>query len=82
MLRMPTQHVTEIARQNLSRFRATSAASELDDDARRWTVSEWTWAEGPPLRVQLRSDTGEVIDFVMDATGVWRLKRESIGRMP
>jgi hypothetical protein len=77
MLRMPTHHVTQTARRNLDRFRATSAASELDDDARTWTVVEWSWAEGPPLRVQLRSEAGEVVDFVMDESGVWRMRREN-----
>jgi hypothetical protein len=75
MLRMPTSHVTETARRNLDRFRATSAASELDDDERTWTVAEWTWAEGPPLRVELRSDTGDTVDFVMDGSGIWRMRR-------
>jgi hypothetical protein len=79
MLRMPTHHVTETARRNLERFRATSAASELDDDPHTWTVVEWSWAEGPPLRVQLRSDDARVIDFVMDESGIWRIRREPVG---
>jgi hypothetical protein len=79
MLRMPAGHVTEAARRNLDRFRATSAASELEDDTQTWRVVEWTWAKGPPLRIQLRSDSGEVVDFVMDENGMWRLRREPIG---
>jgi hypothetical protein len=82
MLRMPTQHVTEIAQRNLDRFRATSAASELDDDTHTWTVVEWSWAEGPPLRVQLRNERGGSIDFVMEESGIWRLRREPIGPTP
>ncbi|HZU82292.1 MAG TPA: hypothetical protein VE987_05225 [Polyangiaceae bacterium] len=77
---MPTQHVTETARRNLDRFRATSAASELEDDARTWTVVEWSWAEGPPLRVHLRSDDGGALEFVMDESGVWRINRAPIAR--
>jgi hypothetical protein len=76
MLRMPSTHVTQTAMHNLDRFRATSAASELDDDSQTWRVAEWSWTEGPPLRIQLRSDAGEVVDFVMDESGVWRLRRE------
>jgi hypothetical protein len=79
MLRMPNSHVTETARRNLSRFRATSAASEFEDDARTWSVVEWSWAEGPPLQVRLRNDVGEVVDFVMDRSGVWRMRREPLG---
>jgi hypothetical protein len=79
MLRMPSAHVTEPARRNLDRFRATSAASELEDDPHTWSVVEWSWLEGPPLRVQLRSDTGQVVDFVMDESGTWRLRRELRG---
>jgi hypothetical protein len=79
MLRLPARHVTEAARRNLDRFLATSAASELEDDTQGWTVVEWTWAEGPPLRIQLRGDSGQVIDFVMDENGIWRIRREPIG---
>jgi hypothetical protein len=79
MLRMPARHVTEAARRNLERFRATSAASQLDDDEHTWTVAEWTWTEGPPLYIQLRSDSGEFVDFVMDEKGIWRMRREPIG---
>jgi hypothetical protein len=76
---MPTKNVTEPARRNLNRFRATSAASELEDDAHTWTVTEWSWSEGPPLRIHLQSDDGQAFDFLMDQTGVWRMRREPIG---
>jgi hypothetical protein len=76
MLRMPNSHVTEPARHNLSRFRATSAASELEDDPHTWSVVEWSWTKGPPLHVRLRSDVGRMVDFVMDGSGVWRMRRE------
>jgi hypothetical protein len=76
MLRMPSAHVTERARRNLERFRATSAASELDDDPRTWVVVEWSWTDGPPLRVRLRNEGGQLVDFVMDASGVWRLRQD------
>lgn len=79
---MPTKNVTEAARRNFNRFRATSAASELEDDSHTWTVTEWTWGEGPPLRIHLRSDGGQDFDFVMDPTGVWRMRREPIGGQP
>jgi hypothetical protein len=79
---MPTRHVTETARRNLDRFRATSAARELDDDSHSWTAVEWSWTEGPPMRVQLRSETGEVIDFVMDDAGMWRMRHEPRGPRP
>jgi hypothetical protein len=82
MLRLPTSNVTETAKRNLDRFRATSAASELEDDSHTWAVVEWSWAAGPPLRVQLRSDAGQIVDFVMDVSGVWRMRREPQGRAP
>jgi hypothetical protein len=79
MLRMPNSHVTETARRNLDLFRATSAASELEDDSRTWSVVEWSWGAGPPLRVQLRSDSGQLVDFVMDGSGMWRMRRDPQG---
>ena len=75
MLRMPSAHVTDFARRNLERFRATSAASELEDDKQLWTVVEWSWTDGPPLRVRLRSDLGRITDFVMDEAGRWRMEQ-------
>ncbi len=82
MLRLPAIHVTETARRNLNRFRATSAASEAEVDTRTWSVVEWSWSEGPPLHVKLRSDGGEIIDFVMNESGVWRMRREPAGPKP
>jgi hypothetical protein len=76
MLHLPSRYVTEAARHNLALFCATSAAKELDEDTRSWSVVEWSWHEGPPLRVFLRSDRGDVLDFVMDEDGVWRIGRD------
>lgn len=76
MLRMPTQYVTEAARRNLDAFESTSAAKDLADNPRRWDVVEWSWAAGPPLRVTLRSEQGDVLDFEMDEDGVWRTYRD------
>jgi hypothetical protein len=75
---MPGGALTHDAKMNLERFFATSAAREIEDDPQSWTVVEWTWGAGPPLRVHLRAGNREVIDFVMDATGVWQLWREPI----
>jgi hypothetical protein len=80
MLRMPGGALTGDAKRNLERFFATSAAREIEDDPHSWTVVEWTWGAGPPIRVHLRAENHEVIDFVMDATGVWQLWREPIDR--
>jgi hypothetical protein len=80
MLRMPGGALTRDAKKNLERFFATSAAREIEDDAHSWSVIEWTWGSGPPSRVHLRAENHEVIDFVMDATGVWQLSREPIDR--
>ena len=78
MLVMPTRHVTPAARRNLDRFRATSAACELQDDARRWTVIEWSWTESGPIRVNLRSDAGASVHFAMDASGVWQMRHDRL----
>jgi len=75
---MPARSLTDEAKRNLQRFYHTSAAREVEDDARSWTVVEWTWGAGPPLRVHLRDETGDVIAFVMDDAGVWTLCREPI----
>jgi hypothetical protein len=78
MLTMPTCRLTDEAKRNLQRFYHTSAAREIEDDARSWTVTEWTWGAGPPLRVQLRDETGDSVAFVMDDAGLWQLWREPI----
>jgi hypothetical protein len=78
MLRMPPHSLTDEAKRNLQRFYHTSAAREMEDDARSWTVVEWTWGAGPPLRVQLRNERGDVVAFVMDDAGLWTLCREPI----
>ena len=78
MLTMPACALTDEAKRNLQRFYHTSAAREIEDDARSWTVVEWTWGVGPPFRVHLRDETGDVIDFVMDDAGLWQLWREPI----
>jgi len=78
MLRMPTRALTDGAKRNLQLFYHTSAAREIEDDPRVWAVVEWTWGSGPPLRVHLRDETGDVIDFVMDDAGLWQLWREPI----
>jgi hypothetical protein len=78
MLRMPEHSLTDEARANLELFLRTSAAREVEDDPGVWTVVEWTWSAGPPIRVHLRDENGDVVDFVMDDTGVWQLWREPI----
>jgi hypothetical protein len=73
MLRLPSRHVTEAARRNLEAFQTTSAALAFADDALTWDVVAWSWALGPPLRVTLRNERGEVVDFEMDEKGLWRV---------
>lgn len=73
MLRLPTRPITEAARRNLEAFQTTSAARELADDARTWDAIAWSWAPDPPLRVTLRNERGDVVDFEMDAQGLWRM---------
>ncbi len=78
MLRIPTTGLTDEAKANLDRFAGTAAAREMEDDPRTWTVIEWTRDAGPPIRVHLRDEGGDVIDFIMDDAGVWQLWREPI----
>jgi hypothetical protein len=78
LIQMPKGALTAAARRNLKRFQETAAARELEDDARTWRAVEWSWVEGPPMRVHLRCERGEVVDFVMDETGGWRMEREPI----
>jgi hypothetical protein len=77
MLRLPTRHVTQAARRNLETFQTTSAAKQLADDRHTWDVIAWSWAPGPPLRMTLRSEQGEVVDFEMDREGVWSLRENA-----
>jgi hypothetical protein len=78
MVRLPPSVRTQIAKANLELFAASAAARELDDQAAVWTVVEWSWTAGPPMRIVLRSDHGETTDFILDASGVWRMGREPI----
>ncbi len=78
MLRMPTHELTDEAKRNLQRFYHTSAARELEDDPRTWSVVEWTWGAGPPMRLHLRDEGGDAIDFIMDDAGLWQLWRDPI----
>lgn len=78
MVRMPPTVPTRIAKTNLEYFAASAAARELDDDSRVWTVVEWSWTPGPPMTIVLRSDRGETTDFIVDASGTWRMRREPI----
>jgi hypothetical protein len=73
VLLMPKSPVSEVARRNLERFRATPAALELESDPKTWTVVEWPWTEGPPMRIHLRADDGTWMEFVMEKSGVWRM---------
>jgi len=72
MLHFPSRNVGPDASRNLDQFRHTSLAMDLERDSRRWDVVEWSWAPGPPLRVQVRSEQGDVLEFIMDEPGIWR----------
>ncbi len=78
MLRMPTHAVTDEAKRNLARFLETSAARDMQEDSRTWSVVEWTWEAGPPLRISVRGEDGDVLDFVMDGAGGWVLSPEPL----
>lgn len=78
MLRMPTNAVTDEAKRNLQRFYETSAARDIEQDSQTWSVVEWTWEAGPPLRIALRDEAGAIVDFVMDAAGVWQVCQEPL----
>jgi hypothetical protein len=77
MIHWPTK-LTPIARSNLDRFRATSAAAAFEADQERWTVENWAWTAEPPLHVRLRNDALVEIDFVMGDDGLWRMERAPI----
>jgi len=56
----------------LSRFKETSLAAELEDDARTWSFLAWARKPEPPARMILRSDSGETATFTLDRAGLWR----------
>ena len=72
MIRWPAS-LTPIARENLERFRATSAAAALEAAPDEWIVENWTWTREPPLHVRLRDPKLVEIDFTMGDDGMWRL---------
>jgi hypothetical protein len=78
MLRMPAVVVSSIGKKNLERFASSGAARELEDRPDVWTVVEWSWTAGPPLRFVLCGPRGERVDVVVDEGGVWRMSREPV----
>jgi hypothetical protein len=71
VLHLPSRNVSETAASNLERFAETAFARRLREDRQHWDVVEWSWTSEPPVRVQLRSTGGDVVEFVMDETGSW-----------
>lgn len=71
MLHLPSHHVSDAAANNLERFGETAFAKRLREDPRHWSVIEWSRTREPPLRVQLRNQNGDVLEFVMDESGAW-----------
>jgi hypothetical protein len=78
MIRMPAVVASSIGKKNLELFASSAAARELEDRAELWTVVEWSWTAGPPLRYVLRRARGDRVDVVVDSEGVWRMSREPL----
>lgn len=78
MLRMPKIVASSVGRTNLELFASSGAARELEDRSDSWAVVEWSWTEGPPMRIVLRGGEGERMDVVVDAEGVWRMELEPV----
>jgi len=70
MIEWPTEP-EEGAEKALERFKKTSMAAELEDDARTWTFISWARKPDPPARMILRSDTGDHAEFTLEASGHW-----------
>lgn len=78
MLQMPQNVASPIGKKNLETFASSPAALEIDDLSDVWTVVEWSWTAGPPLRIVLRGRRGERMDVIVDAEGVWRIESEPV----
>jgi len=78
MLRIPGTVASPFGKRNLDFFAASGAAREIEDRADSWTVVEWSWTQGPPMRIVLRGGRGQRMDVVFDPEGVWRMEIEPV----
>jgi hypothetical protein len=78
MLHLPAVVASSIGKKNLELFASSAAAREFEARPEVWTVVEWSWTAGPPLRFVLRDMRGERVDVIVEDGGVWRMSREPV----
>jgi len=66
----PASVLTPVAKANLDRFRRTTAARELEEDPRSWSVVAWSWTAEPTVHVSVRSSHDERL-YALDESGLW-----------
>lgn len=71
MIHWPSLSVlTPVARMNIERFRQTSAAHELDEDPRAWSLVGWSWTAEPIVHFSVRCETDERL-YALEEDGLW-----------
>ena len=66
--------LSKIAAGILERVKKTAAAKELEQDAREWTLVNWSWLPDPPYTMTLRSPEGEERYLLIEADGRWTMR--------
>lgn len=59
------------AQKALDKFKKTSLAAELEDDAEHWRFLAFARSAAPPARMILRSDTRGTRVYTLESTGFW-----------
>ncbi len=82
MIHWPTRLVPA-ATANLDRFKATSLARELEQDAHEWRFLSWAWTDELPVRLWLANEEGRSLAFTLDVGGLWTAQeRETLPPTP
>lgn len=74
MICWPAEHALgEGTRYGLARFRETSAAQELAEDAHTWQLEASSWTDEFPVRLIWRDEDDEQVCFTMETPELWRI---------
>jgi hypothetical protein len=72
MIRWPSERFgSRTVRDEIARFRETSAACELAEDTHEWMLETASWTEEPPVQLIWRNEEGSEKCFTREESGEW-----------
>lgn len=75
MVRWPTSNrLSRVSATVLERFKKTSGAKELEQDARDWVLVNWPWMPDAPYVITARASDSEQREWVGEADGIWSMR--------